>query len=64
MVNELRPHEVSVITRTPERGTKARAVSEVPTIDRLMTGFALGELWMAFADGEDHLFDAPAAESA
>ncbi|MCB9685325.1 MAG: AAA family ATPase [Alphaproteobacteria bacterium] len=60
VVNELRPEEVSVVTRTPEAGTKVRRVSAIPDLDRLLSAFSLGELWLAFADGiqEEALFEA------
>lgn len=52
VVNELRPDEVSVVTRDANSGTQVRRVSELPDLDRLMSAFSLGELWLAFADGE------------
>lgn len=53
VVNELRPEEVSVVTRTPEEGTKVRRVSEIPDLDRLTSVFSLGELWLSYANGID-----------
>lgn len=53
VVNELKPEEVSVVTRTPEAGTKANRVSEIPSLDQLLEAFSLGELWLAFADGKE-----------
>jgi hypothetical protein len=28
-------------------------VSEIPDLDRLLSAFSLGELWLAFSDGKD-----------
>jgi predicted ATPase len=53
VVNELKPEEVSVVTRTAAEGTKVRRVSEIPDLDRLLSAFSLGELWLAFSDGKD-----------
>jgi predicted ATPase len=55
VVNELKPEEVSVVTRTPETGTLVRRVSDIPDIDRLMSAFSVGELWLAFADGKEEV---------
>lgn len=58
VVNELRPEEVSVVTRTEAHGTRVRRVTQIPDLDRLLSAFSLGELWLAFADGkqEESLF--------
>ena len=60
LVNELLPEEVSVVTRTPETGTRVRRVSDLPDLERLTSVFSLGELWLAFADGKEEagLFEA------
>jgi predicted ATPase len=53
VLNELRPEEVSVVTRSPEAGTQVRRFLDVPGLDRLLQAFSLGELWLAYADGRD-----------
>ena len=53
VVNELKPEEVSVVTRTPEAGTKVRRVSDIPDLDKLQSVFSLGELWLSYANGID-----------
>lgn len=63
LVNELQPEEVSVVTRTVEAGTRVRRVDSLPNLDRLLSAFSLGELWLAFADGKEEagLFEPPPA---
>jgi predicted ATPase len=53
VVNELRPEEVSVITRTPEQGTRVKRIHETPDFEARSKIYALGELWIAYANGED-----------
>jgi hypothetical protein len=53
VVNELRPEEVSVVTRTPEEGTKVKRIHETPDFEARSKIYALGELWIAYANGED-----------
>ncbi len=53
LVNELRPEEVSVVTRTNEAGTVVRRFSDVPDVTRMLETFSLGELWLAYANGID-----------
>lgn len=64
VVNELRPDEVSVVTRSAEHGTRVRRVADLPDLDRLLSVFSLGELWLSFADGkeEEKLFAAAPAK--
>ncbi|MEZ4238706.1 MAG: AAA family ATPase [Myxococcota bacterium] len=53
VVNELAPHEVSVVTRPRALGTQVRRLSDLPDLDRLLSVYSLGELWLAYADGQD-----------
>jgi predicted ATPase len=59
VVNELRPEEVTVVTRDPKDGTKLRPLRETPHFEERSKVYALGELWLAYADGtsEAALFD-------
>jgi predicted ATPase len=61
VVNELEPGEVSVVTRTPEAGTKVKLISETPNFDKRSKVYALGELWLSYANGTD---EAPLLEGA
>lgn len=51
VVNELQPEEVTLVTRTPEHGTKFTPIADTPNFKRRSSAFALGELWLAYADG-------------
>jgi energy-coupling factor transporter ATP-binding protein EcfA2 len=53
VVNELSPDEVSVVTRTPEKGTAVRRLSSVPNLAERSKVYALGELWLSYANGVD-----------
>jgi len=56
VVNELRPEEVSIVSRTVRRGTKAHLMSSIPNVEELLETYALGELWVTFADGDSDRF--------
>jgi energy-coupling factor transporter ATP-binding protein EcfA2 len=51
VVNELKPDEVSVVTRDPERGTEVRLMKDTPNFERRSKAAELGELWLSYADG-------------
>ena len=53
VVNELRPEEVTVVTRSPETGTKATPIQTTPGFEERAKVYALGELWLSYANGED-----------
>ena len=53
VVNELRPEEVTVVTRSPETGTKLTPMAETPHFAERAQVYALGELWLAYANGDD-----------
>lgn len=52
VVNELRPEEVIVLTRTAEEGTRATLLRDTPHFAERAKVYALGELWLAYADGD------------
>lgn len=61
VVNELQPDEVTLVTRTEAEGTKFTPIASTPNFARRSSAFALGELWLSYADGvteapifEDH----------
>ncbi len=52
VVNELEPQEVSVVTRPSlEAGTIVTPMTETKNFESRAKGYALGELWVSFADG-------------
>jgi hypothetical protein len=51
VINELQADEVTLITRTPERGTVATPLSATKNFAQRSKVYALGELWLAYADG-------------
>jgi energy-coupling factor transporter ATP-binding protein EcfA2 len=53
VVNELSPDEVSVVTRTTEKGTQVKRIKDTPDFEARSKVYALGELWIAYANGED-----------
>ncbi|HEX3761375.1 MAG TPA: ATP-binding protein [Kofleriaceae bacterium] len=52
VINELQADEVTIITRTPERGTIATPLSHTKNFEQRSKVYALGELWLNYADGE------------
>ncbi len=53
VINELQPDEVSVVTRTPEAGTKVTPIVETHNFAKRSSIYALGELWLSYANGVD-----------
>jgi len=53
VVNELSPAEVSVVTRTEEAGTKVTPIVETHNFAKRSSIYALGELWLSYANGVD-----------
>lgn len=52
IINELQPDEVTLITRSPERGTIATPLSKTKNFEQRSKVYALGELWLNYADGD------------
>jgi ABC-type Mn2+/Zn2+ transport system ATPase subunit len=52
VVNELLPEEVTVVTRDPRTGTKLTAIQATPNFEERSKVYALGELWLSYADGK------------
>ncbi len=60
VINELRPEEVSVVTRpSVEVGTQVTRLMDTPHFAERSKVYALGELWLSYADGN---FEAPLLE--
>ena len=53
VVNELAPDEVTVVTRNREHGTRATVLKDVPRFEERSKVYALGELWLSYADGKE-----------
>lgn len=53
VVNELSPEEVSVVTRRTKEGTQVRRIQDTPDFEERFKIYALGELWIAYANGDD-----------
>lgn len=52
VINELQPEEVTIVTRTPERGTICTPMTQTKNFRERAKVYALGELWLSYADGE------------
>ncbi len=53
VINELEGNEVTVLTRDLKKGTQAHLLSETPNFEERKKVYALGELWLSYANGED-----------
>jgi predicted ATPase len=53
VINELRPEEVTVVTRDKARGTQAVLLKDTHDFEERSKVYALGELWLSYANGED-----------
>ena len=53
VVNELRPDEVTVVTRTAEHGTLVTPLEDTPHFAERSRVYELGELWLRYANGRD-----------
>jgi len=53
VINELQGDEVTVVTRSREHGTKATLMKDTPNFEERSKVYALGELWVSYANGED-----------
>ena len=53
VVNELRPEEVTLITRDAERGSIATPIIKTQNFEERSKVYALGELWLSYANGRD-----------
>jgi predicted ATPase len=52
VINELQPEEVSVVTKASvDEGTKVTRIKDTPNFAKRSSVYALGELWLAYADG-------------
>lgn len=52
VINELEADEVTVLTRDREKGTVATPIDQTPNFEERRQVYSLGELWLAYCDGE------------
>lgn len=52
VINELQPEEVTIVTRTAERGTICTPMTATKQFEARSKIYALGELWLSYADGD------------
>ncbi|HEX4339355.1 MAG TPA: AAA family ATPase, partial [Polyangiaceae bacterium] len=53
VINCLEPNEVSVVTRPSlEQGTEVKLIRDTPNFSERSEVYALGELWLSYADGQ------------
>lgn len=52
VINELQPHEVTILTRNETTGTRATRMDRTTHFQQRQKVYALGELWLSFADGD------------
>jgi predicted ATPase len=67
VVNELAPEEVTIVTRTNDRGTICTPITQTKNFAERTRTYALGELWLSYADGDlekDLVGDSAAAAKA
>lgn len=53
VINELKPDEVTVVTRKEKEGTIVTPLGKTPRFDERSKVYALGELWLSYANGID-----------
>ena len=53
VINELQPEEVTILTRDSQAGTRATRMDRTTHFQQRKHVYALGELWLSFADGVD-----------
>lgn len=52
VINELQPEEVTIVTRSPERGSICTPMKDTKNFETRSKVYALGELWVSYADGD------------
>lgn len=53
VINELQGDEVTVVTRPDGQGTRVRRLCDTPNFKERSKVYALGELWVSYADGKN-----------
>ena len=52
VINELQPEEVTILTRDAKTGTRTTRMDRTTHFQQRRQVYALGELWLSFADGD------------
>lgn len=52
VINEMEPEEVSILWRDDEKGTQVMPMNKTTNFEQRAKVYALGELWLSYADGE------------
>jgi predicted ATPase len=52
-INEMQPEEVTILWRDSEKGTQLVPIAQTPEFEARSKIYALGELWLSYADGVD-----------
>jgi predicted ATPase len=63
VINEMEPDEVSIVTRSEAEGTKLTLMKDTTNFAMRSSTYALGELWLSFADGETEARLVPSTEA-
>jgi predicted ATP-dependent endonuclease of OLD family len=58
VVNELEGHEVSIVTRSPGKGTQAVLLKDAPGFENAMKTYRLGDFWASYGDLWANYWDA------
>ena len=53
VINEMAPEEVTLVTRTLERGTICTPMKNTRAFAERSSVYSLGELWLSYANGID-----------
>jgi predicted ATPase len=53
VINEMKGHEVIVLTRDADRGTQARLLKDTYNYEERSRVYQNGELWLSYANGKD-----------
>lgn len=63
VINELQPEEVTILTRDEKTGTRATRMDRTTHFQQRQQVYALGELWLSFADGTSETALVPDADA-
>jgi predicted ATPase len=63
VINELQPEEVTILTRDPATGTRGTRMDRTTHFQQRQQVYALGELWLSFADGASETALVPDADA-
>jgi predicted ATPase len=63
VINELQPQEVTILTRDARTGTRATRMDRTTHFEQRQHVYALGELWLSFADGTSETALVPDADA-